>query len=472
MLVVPPTSPVADRSVAGAKRSPYWLDRADRPAAADVLSGSLRADLVVVGAGFTGLWTAVLAKERDPSRSVTVVEGGRVAWAASGRNGGFCSASLTHGLSNGVSRFPDEIGTLLRLGDQNLAEIEAAIDRHGIDCGWENHGNLVVATRGWQVAELARLADLSTRHGLAATLLDESAVRAALDSPTYRAGLLLRDDGGLVDPARLAWGLAAAARSLGVRFFEHSPVSGVFDEGARVVVSTRGGTVSGRAVVLATNAFRPLLRRHRLSVVPVYNYALMTDPLTDEQLGRIGWAGRQGVSDAGAELFYYRLSQDNRILWGGPHTDYFYGGRIATRFEQRPDLFRQLAREFFTTFPQLEDVTFSHAWGGVIDISSRAVNFWDVAMGGKLASSLGFSGLGVGSSRFAGEVLLDLLDGTPTERTELRLVRERPVRFPPEPVRSVGVALTKRAIRSVDRHRGRRNAWLRMLDRLGVGFDG
>jgi glycine/D-amino acid oxidase-like deaminating enzyme len=463
---------LAQHAVSGAKRAPFWLDRADRPEPGAAVTGRLHADLVVVGAGFTGLWTALLAKERDPGRDVVVVDGGRVAWAASGRNGGFCSSSLTHGLANGAARFPDEIATLLRLGDENLAGIEATVDRHAIDCGWENRGNLVAATADWQVGELAAHARLADRHGQRARLLDAVAVRAEVDSPTYHAGLLLPDDGGLVDPARLAWGLAAAARARGVRIFERSPVVAVSDEGTAVQVSTRDGEVTARRAVLATNGFRALLRRHRWSVVPVYNYALMTEPLSAEQLGRIGWRGRQGLSDAGAELFYYRLTSDDRILWGGPHTDYFSGGRIAARYEDRPDLYAELAGAFFTTFPQLTDVAFSHAWGGVIDICSRAVNFWDVAMGGKVATSLGFSGLGVGSSRFAGQVLLDLLDGVPTERTELRLVRERPVPFPPEPARTLGIALTKRAYRKADRNGGRRPLWLRSLDRLGIGFDG
>ncbi len=472
MLFMSSTRSLADRAVSDATPSPYWLDRPDRPDPHGALTGSAHADLVVVGAGFTGLWTALLAKEREPDRDIVVVDGARVAWAASGRNGGFCSSSLTHGLPNGVARFPDEIGTLLRLGHENLAGIEDTIDRYAIDCGWENNGNLVAATADWQADELAALARMAGHYGQPAVLLGQLEMRAQVDSPAYRAGLLLPDDGGLVDPARLAWGLAAAAQSSGVRFFEQSPVTGVSDEGQRVRVTTRSGSVSARRAVLATNAFRTPLRRHRWSIAPVYNYALMTEPLSTDQLTRIGWDGRQGLSDAGAELFYYRLTEDNRILWGGPHTDYFYGGRIASRFENRPELFVQLAEEFFRTFPQLTDVSFSHAWGGVIDISSRAVNFWDVAMGGKVATSLGFSGLGVGSSRFAGQVLLDLLDGTPTERTELQLVRERPLPFPPEPARAVGVALTKHAYRSADRHDGRRNLWLRTLDRLGIGFDG
>jgi glycine/D-amino acid oxidase-like deaminating enzyme len=275
-----------------------------------------------------------------------------------------------------------------------------------------------------------------------------------------------------VNPARLAWGLRALAVELGVRVHEGSPVQGLSDRGFFVSARTPDGEVCAQRALLATNGFRPLLRRDRLRVAPVYNYALMTEPLDADQRRSIGWGGRQGVAGMEAEFHYYRLTDDDRILWGGPHTDYMYGNGIARRHEQRPQIYRTLADTFFTTFPQLEGLRFSHAWGGVIDVCSRAFVFFDEAFGGKVVSAAGFSGLGVASTRFAAEVMLDLSSGRSTELTELPVVRRRPLPFPPEPVRSVAIAATKRSIAAIDRDGGRRNAWLRMLDRAGVGFDG
>ncbi|RQX55474.1 FAD-dependent oxidoreductase, partial [Micromonospora chalcea] len=229
--------------------------------------------------------------------------------------------------------------------------------------------------------------------------------------------------------------------------------------------------VRARQVVLATNAFPPLLRRLRSWIVPVYDYALMTEPLTAAQRDAIGWRHRQGLADTGNQFHYYRLTADNRILFGGYDAIYHYGNRVAPALEQREATFTTLASHFFTTFPQLADVRFSHRWGGVIDTCTRFCAFFGTAYSGRLAYAAGFTGLGVGATRFGARVTLDLLSGTDTPLTRLDLVRRKPLPFPPEPVRSVGINLTRWSLARADARDGRRNLWLRTLDRLGLGFD-
>ena len=199
-------------------------------------------------------------------------------------------------------------------------------------------------------------------------------------------------------------------------------------------------------MVLGTGAFRPLLRRIGNYVIPVWDYALMTEPLTPAQLREPG-------------------------LEGPPRPVYFNGGRIHEEQAQRPRTFAMLAEHFFATFPQLEGVSFSHAWGGVIDTCTRFCPFFGTAYGGRLAYAAGYTGLGVGATRFAAQVLLDLLEKSGSERTRLTLVTSKPVPFPPEPVRSAVVQLTRSSLARADRNEGRRDAWLRLLDRLGLGFD-
>ncbi|MGH9064558.1 MAG: NAD(P)/FAD-dependent oxidoreductase [Acidimicrobiales bacterium] len=464
-------SPAGAASLVDAAPRPYWWDDPAAPGPAPPLSGAARADLAVVGAGYTGLWAAILAKEADPAADVVVLESRQAGWAASGRNGGFCDASLTHGVANGAGRFPGEIERLEELGLANLRAIEAAIARYGIDCDFELTGTIDVATAPWQVEELVGAAVAARRLGHDVTVLDAGAVRAEVASPTYLGGVWTRGRTALVHPARLCWGLRAAALSAGVRLCEGTPVEGIGGGSAGIELRTPGGRVRARRVVLATNAFRPLLRRVRPYVVPVYDYVLVTEPLDASRRESIGWPGRQGLSDSGNQFHYYRLTADDRILWGGYDAVYHWGNAVSDELDQRPASFARLAAHFFDTFPQLEGTRFTHAWGGAIDTCSRFCPFWGTAMGGRVAWAAGYTGLGVGASRFGAAVALDLVAGRRSELTELALVASKPVPFPPEPLRSGVIGLTRWSLARADRDGGRRNLWLRALDRLGVGFD-
>jgi len=469
------TDPALLASLRDAEPRPYWLDVDDPPEAAETLVGPATADLLVVGGGYSGLWTALLAKEADPARDVVLLESETVGWAASGRNGGFVSASLTHGIGNGLARWPDEIGTLERLGRRNLDELVATVARYGIDCSLERTGELTMATQPWQVDDLRTSASLLREHGWDAEWLDADAARAEVHSPTYLGGTWHRDGVVMVDPARLAWGLRRACEALGVRFYEHSRVVALEEDGAGMVGRTGFGSVRARRVALCTNGFPPLLRRLRSFVVPVYDYALMTEPLSAQQRASIGWARRQGLADAANQFHYYRLTADDRILWGGYDAVYHFRNAVSHELDQRPDTFVTLVRNFFATFPQLQGLQFSHRWGGVIDTCSRFSQFWGTAFDGRVAYVVGYTGLGVGATRFGGQVVLDLLDGArdpdAVERTGLAMVRSKPLPFPPEPLRYGVIELTRRSIAAADARAGQRNLWLRTLDRFGLGFD-
>ena len=434
------------------------------------LTADTRCDLLVIGGGFSGLWTALLAKQRNPERDVVLVEAGRIADGASGRNGGFVSPSLTHGTANGADRWPGEMAELVRLGHENLAGIEETVRAFGIDCGFRRADEITVAVEDHQVLDLHRTAELARALGEPVEVLDAAATRALINSESF-LGAIAEPGIALVDPARLAWGLLEACRSLGVRVFEGTPVAGLSRDGAMMSASTGIARVTATRVALATNAYPPLLRRVSRYVVPVYDYVLMTEPLTAEQWAAIGWSGREGLSDAGNQFHYYRPTDDGRILWGGYDAIYHRGNGFGPEYDVDHEAFARLAEHFFQTFPVLEGLSFTHGWGGAIDTCSRFSPFWGTAHGGRTAYVAGYTGLGVGSSRFGAAVMLDLLDGLATERTSLEMVRRRPIPFPPEPVRSIGINWTTRALAKADREAGRRNLWLRTLDRLGLGFD-
>jgi len=465
---------VADRlreTYADASPEPFWLDQPGAPEPTAPLDALTEADLAIVGSGFTGLWAAIQAKEERPDRDVLLLERDTVAFGASGRNGGFCDASLTHGLPNGIDRFPDEIATIERLAAESFRGIEETIVRFGIDCDWNPEGEVLVAREPHEVEWMREGVELGRRFGHDTAFLDHDQVRAELDSPTYLAGMWKRSGCAMVDPARLAWGLRRAALELGVRLHERTPVTDLAKTTSGVALDTPGGRVDARRVVLATNAFPPLVRSIRRYVVPVYDYVLMTEPLTADQLASIGWARRQGFADSANHFHYYRLSADDRILWGGYDAVYHWRNAVAPQLEQRDVTFSRLAAHFFETFPQLEGVRFSHRWGGVIDTCSRFSVMFGTALDGRASYAVGYTGMGVAATRFGARTALDLVDGRDTERTRLRLVRSKPVPFPPEPLRSVGIGLTTRALTKADRNAGRRGPWLRMLDAVGLGFD-
>lgn len=450
---------------------PYWLDSPLRPQRTAALEGPTSADLLVVGGGFTGLWSALLAKEDEPDRDVVLVEATGCGDAASGRNGGFCAASLTHGLANGLERCPEDLTELERLGRQNLDGIQHTLQRYGIDCGWERTGELDVAVAPWQLEGVRETARLAVETGGDAVLLDRDALREQVRSPTYLGGVWLRDTVAMVDPARLAWGLRAACLRLGVRLHESTPARALTRTATGVRVRTPHGRVDARRVVLATNAFPSLLRRLRLLTVPVYDYAVITEPLDAVRRASLGWAERQGIGDGGNLFHYYRLTDDDRVLFGGYDAVYSFRGRVDPRHDTRPQTAQLLVEHLLTTFPQLGGTRITHTWGGAIDTCTRFYPFVGRAVGGRVAYALGFTGLGVGASRFAAAAALDLVTGQDTERTRTPLVTSRPRPFPPEPLRWAGITLTRRSLARADARDGHRGLWLRTLDRLGLGFD-
>ena len=372
------------RSLANVKPVPYWMDDLERPEPADALTQASTSDLVIIGAGFTGLWCALLAKQADPSRDVVMLEGGETASGASGRNGGFVDTSLTHSFHNGQSRWPKEISKLISLGHANLDEIEETIKRFKIDCDFIRSGEINVATEPYQIDSLREEAEESAKFGEALQMFDAEQTRAQVNSPTYLGGQF-NPHAAMANPAWLAWGLRRACLEAGIRLFERTQVTGLENEAQHVLVKTQYGQVRARKVALATNAFPPLLKRLSYYVVPVYDYVLMTEPLSNEQRASIGWSNRQGISDSSNQFHYYRTSADGRILWGGYDAIYYWNNGVGSHLENNSESFGRLAEHFFQTFPQLEGLRFTHAWGGVIDTCSRFSAFWGKAFGGKVA---------------------------------------------------------------------------------------
>src|ERR1035441_2672599 len=465
---------------------PYWLDQPGAPEPMPALAGHSSAGLAVVGGGFTGLWTALLAKEQEPARR----RPGRRPPGGVGRHrpqrrvllgqhhsrpaqwpGPVSGRDRHAGATRSAQAERDRedhrpVRDRLRLrahrgagrGHQRLAAGRAAPHGDSRPRPWRRRRT--AGRRGRP--RRAALADLRWRPVGPRRLRDRGSGPAGLGpAPGVpgAGGADLRAHPGHLDRR------GAGCRSRPRRPGPHHWRWGWGGAG------TIAGTVAAQRVALGSGAFAPQLRRLRNYLVPVYDYVLMSEPLSASQLASIGWQHRQGIGDSPNQFHYYRLTADNRILWGGYDAVYHNGGRITAAQDQRPGTFALLASQFFTTFPQLADIRFSHAWGGVIDTCARFCAFYGTAHEGRLAYAAGYTGLGVGASRFGANVMLDLLAGQPSELTELSMVRSKPLPFPPEPVRSAVIQLTRASLARADRNEGRRDLWLRTLDRLGLGFD-
>ena len=455
--------------VAAARPISLWLDRlGHQPARPPVESTAV--DLLVVGAGLTGLWASLEAARQG--HDVTVVDSATVGSGATGRCGGFINASITHGIANGHARWPDEMPAILdiqrRLWDDTLMLVNGGDGDAPII---EPVGKYTVATRPHAMAEINSAVTMLRSYGEDVEQFDGDEVRRRLGSTSYLAGYHLRSANGLCDPARLTARLAEIAEGAGATIAEGSHVVDLRRRDDGVVVSfAHGPQVSARRVLLCTNAAPPLLRRLRAFVTPVYDHAIATEPLSESVWNDIGWRDHAGVTDAGNQFHYYRPTPDRRILFGGWEASYHFGGRVDPRYEHSPAVHALLYRHLVAVHPALEGMAISHAWGGAVDSTSRFTPTIHTAAGGRIGWAVGFTGLGVGASRFAALAALDLLLDRSTQRTELSLVRRQPVPFPPEPLRWLIIQFTKRALISQDVS-GRRGLWLRFLDRLGVGFD-
>jgi glycine/D-amino acid oxidase-like deaminating enzyme len=454
----------------------YWLRDPAPPGGADPPldpGERLAVDVAIIGGGFTGLWTAIALTDTDPALCVAILEMESVGFGASGRNGGFCEASLTHGLANGIRHFPDELDRLEREGIDNLNDLIGFTREHGIDCDLEETGTLALADQPYQVDEFRAWVDEAAEHGEHLEFLDAGAARDEVHSPLWQAGLY-RPPGRdvLVDPAKLCRGISRVARERGVPIHERTRVTGIDRRAGHVALTTaNGATIRADQVVVATSAYSSWLERLGSMFVPVYDYALVSEPLTPEQRAAVGWRRRQGLSDGNNQFHYFRLTADDRILWGGYDAIHHRGSRVAPEFDQRPATFRKLEAQFVRAFPQLDGLAFPYRWGGAIDTTSRFTVTFGQVMGGRVTYALGYTGLGVGASRWAGGVIRDFILRSDEDRLRLRFVTSPPIPFPPEPIRSLVVDTVRRELDRADREEGRRGLILRSLDAIGVGYD-
>ena len=412
-------------------------------------------DVVVVGGGFTGLSTAIEIKRGAPELDVVLLERGVCGHGASGRNGGFAMPLIGWDLSDAARQLGNERAReAYRLMYKAVAHLKRVIKDHGIDCDLEETGYLLLATCEARRRRLLHEDRLAQELGFDIAWLEGEALREHIRSEQFLGGLY-DPYPCIVNPAKLTRGLADLASELGVRVYEQTPLQRLEVNDSGVEASAAGGSVKAKLGMLAVNGYGNALGFMPNQVMPVHTYIVLTEPLAPAQLEEIGWANkRTSLETARNMIHYFRLTADNRILFGGEDVELYYGGRYEDAHEP---IFNALTARFREYFPSLANVGITHQWGGQLGVTMDMFpTFGETGPGNNLFYATGYSGHGVSLSNYAGRILapriLERL-GHPAEPHdgEPFFYNRRPMRLPPEPFRYLGMRAYRRLLRAQDR---------------------
>jgi glycine/D-amino acid oxidase-like deaminating enzyme len=412
----------------------YWLGLDEYEPDAP-LEGEMQADVVIVGGGYSGLWTAYHLLKADPGMTVIVIEGSAVGYGASGRNGGFAMTLLHRSLQDLVDAVGADEAKALHLGSaEAVRNISTVCEAEGISADLQPNGLLTVANNPLQDEHIQREFETAQRLGLSGfTFLEKDEIQAAVHSETFR-GALREETCTLLNPARLARGLKEAVIRAGGRVFEQTPMDS-FDEAAgAVTVATPKGKITAQRALLATNAYSsriPGLSKH---VMPFYSYILLSEPLTEEQWSRVGWEGREGMEDRRVFLHYFRPTVDGRLMWAGRDAPYRPNGPDP-KYDRDDRVFKRLEESFAWTFPQLSDVKIEHSWGGPIGVTGTFVPCAGWLKGERVAYAFGFNGHGVSNTALVAMAMRDLILERDTDYTRLAIIGKKPVDLGPRLLR-------------------------------------
>jgi glycine/D-amino acid oxidase-like deaminating enzyme len=430
----------------------WWLREAladDPGEPALPLRGDTTADVVILGAGYTGMWTALHLTELDPGIDIVILEHDIAGGGASGRNGGFVNSFwgdigyLTHLFGDGATI------ALCEAGEDSVRAIGRFCDDHGIDAWYQGDGEYVVAASDDQVGRWADGVITADRLGVNEhfQVLSAAELRARISSPVFR-GALFRKVGATVHPARLARGMRRVLLERGVRIFEDATVTR-FGTGDPALAETTGGTVRAGNAVVALNAWASHWKRFRRTVVVRGSYIVLTEP-APEKLKEIGWTDGSGLADMRSAVHYVRTTPDGRISFGVGGIQPNLARRIGPRFAYDAEAIRIAVADLHRMFPGFAGVPLEAAWGGPIDVSGHHLPTFGTIGRGNVHYGHGYTGNGVGPAHLGGRIMAHRILEKPDPVLDLPLVDLEPLRFPPEPVRSPGALVANTAIRRKD----------------------
>jgi glycine/D-amino acid oxidase-like deaminating enzyme len=419
----------------------YWLGldayEPDAP-----LEGEMQADLVIVGGGFCGLWTAYHLLKADPGMTVIVLEASAVGYGASGRNGGFAMTLIHQGLKTLAATVGDEQARALHLAaEEAIHGISSVCEAEGINADLQPNGLLTVSNTPLQDPIIREEVETAERLGLGGvSFLEQDEIREAIHSETFRCAVR-EETCTLLNPARLVRGLKDAVIRAGGRVFEQTPMDRLEETADGVLVVTPRGQIKSQRALLAANAYGAQIPQLKRYVMPFYSYILLTEPLSDEQWKRVGWEGREGMEDRRNFLHYMRPTVDGRMMWAGRDAPYRPNGPDP-KYDRDERIFKRLEETFAWTFPQLDDVKIEYRWGGPIGITGTFMPCAGWFEGERVAYAFGFAGHGVAITNLVARSMCDVILGRDTDRTRLALIGQKPINLGPRLIRDPMVRMS------------------------------
>ncbi|HTC69553.1 MAG TPA: FAD-binding oxidoreductase [Acidothermaceae bacterium] len=452
-----------------------WLD--DVAAAGDALNqrpslpGAREPDVAIVGAGYTGLWTAFYLLERDPTLRIVLLEKEIAGFGASGRNGGWCSALFPASMEKIAAASSRDAALALRRAMRNsVDEVGAMAAQHGIDCGYTKGGTLSLIRSRAQITRAREKLEHARSWGEDSNdirLLDAAEAAARLNA-TDVLGALFTPHCAAIHPAKLVRGLAAVVEGKGATIYEGTAATAISPHR----VDTRHGVVRADVVIRATEGYTPTIRGNRRALAPVYSLMMATEPLPDTFWDDAGLADRETFNDLRHLIIYGQRTADGRLAFGGRGAPYHFGSRVDAAYDREPRVFDALRRIVVELFPALAGVAVTHTWGGPLGVPRD----WFASVGLDRATGLGWAGGyvgdGVATSNLAGRTLADLITGHDTELTALPWVDHRSRAWEPEPLRWLGINGSLAVVQSADAAESRTSRpsrRARLVDRLTGG---
>ncbi len=443
----------------------FWLDSEPgslepRPS----LTSTIDADVAIIGAGYTGLWTAYYLKKIDPAMNIVIVESQIAGYGASGRNGGWCSAYLAgieHWLDDPTSR--DDAIRLQRLLFDTVKEVSRVTDKESIDCHFDQSGALEIAVNGMQQKRLSEEFDYLQSLGFGDEdycWLDANEIGKKLAMEGARAAIHMAHTAA-VQPARLARGLAATLESVGVSIYENSTVTGMGPNH----LATGTGRVKAESIIIATEGYSNNTTRRKNQLIPLHSMMVATEPLSATQLDELRLHKRYCFSSIHHLVTYGQLTADNRIAFGC-RGSYHYGSRIRN-FAATDTDFNAVREIFLQLFPSLNGISFTHAWGGAMGVARNLRPSVNYSRAEGLGWAGGYFGNGVAASNLAGRTMADLITGRDTDRTHTPWVNPQGAgkHWEPEPLRWLAIKSAKSLMHIADKCEQRNSRFTPMIQK-------